>query len=151
ITKTFSPGVSVFAPTAVALYILNQKRVALSQLEMRRGVRIYVNGDDSLTPPDFRLDRIKQLAPGEELPPAPAPAPLPADAELDLAEDVVEESEDEEAETSAEAESEGEAAASEGAEEEQSGRGRRRRRRRRGRGNRFSADEFTESAERSSG
>ncbi|GAB2175195.1 Rne/Rng family ribonuclease [Dongia sp. agr-C8] len=155
ITKAFSPGVSVYAPTAVALYILNQKRMALSQLEMRRGVRVYVNGDDSLTPPDFRLERIKQLAPGEELPPAPAPIPLPTDAEIDLEDDVVEEAEDEaEIEGAAEAEGEAETAESGAAasgDDEQGGRGRRRRRRRRGRGNRFSADEFTESAERSGG
>ncbi len=155
ITKAFSPGVSVYAPTAVALYILNQKRMALSQLEMRRGVRVYVNGDDSLTPPDFRLERIKQLAPGEELPPAPAPIPLPTDAEIDLEDDVVEEAEDE-AETEGAAEAEGEAETAESGaaasgDEEQGGRGRRRRRRRRGRGNRFSADEFTESADRSGG
>jgi ribonuclease E len=150
-TKAFSPGVSVFAPTAVALYILNQKRTALSQLEARRGVRVYVNGDDSLTPPDFRLERIKQLAPGEELPPAPAPTPLPIDAEIDLEEDIVEETEDE-AEGAVEAEGEAETAEAGTAasgDDEQGGRGRgRRRRRRRGRGNRFSADEFTESAER---
>jgi ribonuclease E len=157
ITRSFSPGVSVYAPTAVALYILNQKRVALSQLEMRRGVRIYINGDDSLTPPDYRLERIKQLAPGEELPPAPPPAPLPADAELDLEDDIVEEVEDEAdeaAEADAEAGAEGTAqegaTQGEGADDEQGGRGRGRgrRRRRRGRGNRFSADEFTESAEK---
>jgi len=153
ITKSFSPGVSVYAPTAVALYILNQKRMALSQLEIRRGVRVYVNGDDSLTPPDFRLERIKQLAPGEELPPAPAPLPLPTDAEIDLEDDVVEEAEDE-TEVAADADAEGdadtaEAGAASSGDDEQGGRGRgRRRRRRRGRGNRFSADEFTESGER---
>jgi ribonuclease E len=155
ITKSFSPGVSVFAPTAVALYILNQKRTALSQLEMRRGVRIYINGDDSLTPPDYRLERIKQLAPGEELPPAVAPAPLPTDIELDLDADVpdeVEEETDAVAEGDAE-EQTAERGASEretaegGSDEESGGRGRRRRRRRRGRGNRFNADEFTESSE----
>jgi len=150
ITKSFSPGVSVFAPTAVALYILNQKRTALSQLEARRGVRVYINGDDSLTPPDFRLERIKQLAPGEELPPAPAPLPLPTDAEIELEEDIVEETEEE---TEGAAESEGDEAAEAGdasaGDDEQGGRGRRRRRRRRGRGSRFNADEFTESGERS--
>jgi ribonuclease E len=156
ITKSFSPGVSVFAPTAVALYILNQKRMALSQLEIRRGVRVYVNGDDTLTPPDFRLERIKQLAPGEELPPAPAPLPMPTEAEIDLEDDVAEEAEDE-AEGAVEAEGEAETAeagAAASGDEEQGGRGRGRgrRRRRRGRGsNRFSADEFTESAERSGG
>jgi ribonuclease E len=153
ISKSFSPGVSVYAPTAVALYILNQKRTALSQLEARRGVRVYVNGDDSLTPPDFRLERLKQLAPGEELPPAPALIPLPIEAEIDLEDDIVEEAEDE-AEGVADAEGEAETAdagtASSGDDEQGGrGRGRGRRRRRRGRGNRFSADEFTESAERS--
>ncbi|MES1152222.1 MAG: Rne/Rng family ribonuclease, partial [Dongia sp.] len=160
ITKTFSPGVAVFAPTAVALYILNQKRMALSQLEMRRGVRIYINGDDSLTPPDYRLERIKQLAPGEELPPATAPAALPTDLELEVDIDMPDEVEEE---TETQAESEGEAQsgeresgergsgergeAAEAGGDEEGGRGRRRRRRRRGRGNRFNADEFTESSE----
>jgi ribonuclease E len=148
ITKTFSPGVSVFAPTAVSLYILNQKRLSLSQLEMRRGVRIYVNGDDSLVPPDYRLERIKQLAPGEELPPTNPVAILPTEAEIDIEDDIVEEAEEEtEAEGTAEAETgpEGEAAPQANAEDKQGGR--RRRRRRRGRGNRFSADEFTETGE----
>jgi ribonuclease E len=153
ISKSFSPGVSVYAPTAVALYILNQKRTALSQLEARRGVRVYVNGDDSLTPPDFRLERLKQLAPGEELPPAPALIPLPIETEIELEDDIVEEAEDE-AEGAADAEGEvetAEAGAASSGDDEQGGRGRGRgrRRRRRGRGNRFSADEFTESAERS--
>jgi ribonuclease E len=157
ISKSFSPGVSVFAPTAVALYILNQKRTALSQLEARRGVRVYVNGDDSLTPPDFRLERLKQLAPGEELPPAPALLPMPIEVEIDVEDDIVEEAENE-AEGAPEAESEGEGEAetaeagqASSGDDEQGGRGRGRgrRRRRRGRGNRFSADDFTESAERS--
>ncbi|HVO05027.1 MAG TPA: Rne/Rng family ribonuclease [Candidatus Cybelea sp.] len=145
ITKSFSAGVSVFAPTAVALYILNRKRIALTQLELRRGVRIYVNGDDSLTPPDFRLERIKQLAPGEELPPAQAPAALPTEAELDLEEDMLEETA-EESEEAAEAVAESEPSAAAATEEETGGR-RRRRRRRRGRGSRFSADEFTDARE----
>jgi ribonuclease E len=155
ITKSFSPGVSVFAPTAVALYILNQKRMALSQLEARRGVRIYLNGDDTLVPPDFRLERIKQLTPGEELPPAPAPLPMPTEAEIDLEDDAIEEAQDEAEEGAAESEGEAdtaEAGVASSGDDEQGGRGRgRRRRRRRGRGNRFSADEFTESGDRSGG
>jgi ribonuclease E len=154
ISKSFSPGVSVFAPTPVALYILNQKRTALSQLEMRRGVRIYINGDDSLTPPDYRLDRIKLLATGEELPPAVALAPLPTDLELDIEEDVPEENEEEvEAVAESEGAAQGESATAEaGGDDEAGGRGRgRRRRRRRGRGNRFNADEFTDSTEGAEG
>jgi ribonuclease E len=152
ITKTFSAGVAVFAPTAVALYILNQKRVSLSQLEMRRGVRIYVNADDSLVPPDFRLERIKQLAPGEELPPSVPMTALPTEAEIDIEDEAAEDAEEEaEVESSAETETqaEGDAAAPANADDKQGGR--RRRRRRRGRGSRFSADEFTETSEGASG
>jgi ribonuclease E len=147
ITKTFSPGVSVFAPTPVALYILNQKRLSLSQLETRRGVRIYVNGDDSLVPPDYRLERIKQLAPGEELPPAAPVTTLPVDADIDIEDDAVEEAEEEvESVADADGAAEADAGAPGNAEDEHGGR-RRRRRRRRGRGSRFSADEFTETSE----
>jgi ribonuclease E len=149
ITRNAAPGVSVFVPSAVALYILNQKRHALAQLELRRGVRIYLNADDELTPPDYRLERIKMLAPGEELPPVPEPQPIEIDFDESEDENYVEEIE--EAETVVEAdsdagESEGEesaAAAEDGGERQ----GRRRRRRRRGRGGKFQADEFTEQAE----
>jgi ribonuclease E len=70
-------GFSVRTPTAVALYILNQKRRALAELEIRHGVRVYVNGDDALIPPDFELERLKELPPGE--------LPLPAPAAVDIA------------------------------------------------------------------
>ncbi len=150
ITKSFSPGITVFVPAAVALYILNQKRVSLSQLEIRRGVRIYLQADESLIPPDFRIDRIRELAPGEELPPPPPPALLPLDEESE-AEDEAAALEAEESEAESESESESDAdgdteaggEAREGAEADRGGR-QRKRRRRRGRGNRFSADEFTE-------
>jgi ribonuclease E len=149
ITRNASPGVSVFVPSSVALYILNQKRHALAQLELRRGVRIYLNADDELTPPDYRLERIKMLAPGEELPPAPEPQPIEIDFDETEDDNYVEEVEEAEAIVEAEndaGESEGEesaAAAEDGGERQ----GRRRRRRRRGRGGKFQADEFTEQAE----
>ena len=118
-TKTCSAGVTVSVPTAVALYILNQKRFALSQIEMRHGFRIYINGDDTLTPPDYRLERIKQLAPGEELPPAIAPAPMPTDVELEIDADIPDEVE-EEVET-AEGEAETQTGEREGAQSEAGG------------------------------
>jgi ribonuclease E len=69
-----APGFSVRTPTAVALYILNQKRRALAELELRHGVKVYVNGDDALIPPDFELERMKELPPGEQVLPVPAAA-----------------------------------------------------------------------------
>ena len=48
----------------VALYILNQKRVALQQAEARFGFRVTVTSDDTLVPPAFRLDRLRALDAG---------------------------------------------------------------------------------------
>lgn len=151
ITRTPSPGVSVFVPSAVALYILNQKRHALAQLELRRGVRIYLNADDGLTPPDYRLERIRMLAAGEELPPAPEPKPIEIDFDESEDENYIEEVEESEGITELESdaneieEEDSAAALDDGAERHN----RRRRRRRRGRGGRFQADEFTEQTETS--
>lgn len=150
ITRNPAPGVTVNVPTAVALFILNQKRHALAQLELRRGVRIYLNADDELTPPDFRLERIKQLAPGEELPPAAPPQVI--DIEIDEEDDddiALEEGEEIEVAAEAEAAAEDESAA--GDEGSERGQGRRRRRRRRGRSGRFQADDFTEQSETADG
>jgi ribonuclease E len=150
ITRNASAGVTVFVPSSVALYILNQKRHALAQLELRRGVRIYLSADDELTPPDYRLERIKILAPGEELPPAPEPQVIEIDFDEAEDENYVEELDDVDAasdtdgEASAEGHGEDAQAGDENAERGQ-GRGKRRRRRR-GRGGRFQADEFTEQA-----
>ena len=50
-----SSEIAVSAPTAVTLYILNQKREALGQIEQRYGLHIVLAADDSLIPPDFRM------------------------------------------------------------------------------------------------
>ncbi len=65
-----SAAITVSVPAAVALFILNQKRQSLAELEIRQGFRIYLAADDSLVPPDFRIERLKALAPGDA-PPAP--------------------------------------------------------------------------------
>jgi ribonuclease E len=90
------PGISVAVPTSVALYILNQKRRKLSEIESRHGFRVYLSADDSLIAPDFRIDRLRALAPGDEPPPPALPPPVSAP----------EEPEPEEAELEAEAEGE---------------------------------------------
>ena len=48
--------VTVHVPTAVALYLLNQKREGLHAIEQRYDMNVMVFGDDDLVPPDFRLD-----------------------------------------------------------------------------------------------
>ena len=140
IARNFSPGVTIFVPGSVALFILNHKRASIDDIEQRRGVRIYLQADDELTPPEYRLERIKMLNPGEEVQKRIA-------AEAPVIEDEIDDipPEELEAETA-------EAEVAETAEDEpqqgggQSERGGRRRRRRRGRGGKFRADEFTESS-----
>jgi len=53
-----STRVTVHVPTAVALYILNQKRDALGQIEQRYSFGVTVAGDDTLIPPEMRIDRV---------------------------------------------------------------------------------------------
>ncbi len=54
-----SKEITVYVPTAVALYILNQKRAGLTQIEERYGFSVVLASDDSLIPPDYRLERVK--------------------------------------------------------------------------------------------
>ncbi|WP_284735736.1 Rne/Rng family ribonuclease [Dongia deserti] len=137
IARSFSPGVTIFVPSAVALFMLNHKRRAIEEIEQRRGVRVYLQADDELTPPEYRLDRIKQLSPGEEVQPR---APQAAPAIEEEPEDILPEEPEEAAEAEAPEEAEEQRTAASGERE----RGGRRRRRRRGRSGKFRADEFTE-------
>ena len=50
----------VHVPVAVALYILNQKRGALVSIESRYELSVLLEGDDTLIPPDFRIERAHQ-------------------------------------------------------------------------------------------
>lgn len=49
----------VYVPTAIALYILNQKRKALQDIETRWNLSVRISRDDALIPPDFRVERIR--------------------------------------------------------------------------------------------
>ncbi len=122
--------VCVYVPTNVALYVLNQKRESLSQIESRYGMHVLVARDDTLIPPAFRLDRLRPFEANEAVPTAPAP----------LTQTAFEEEEDEDEEEAAEAEeAEAEEARAETVEaatpdeepEEARARSRKRRRRRR--------------------
>ena len=103
-----SAEITVAVPTAVALYILNQKRQALAQAELRYGFRVAIGSDDSLVPPAFRLERLRALTPAEI---AALPAPVAAVPEVeDDDDDIVDE---DEGEVEAETETEPEVAAAE--------------------------------------
>jgi ribonuclease E len=44
-------------PTKVALYLLNQKRTALNEIEQRYNLQVMLHSDDTLVPPDCKLER----------------------------------------------------------------------------------------------
>jgi len=115
-----SAEICVYVPTTVALYILNQKRDSLMQLETRYSLRVLVARDDALIPPAFRLERLRAYGPVE-----PALSPTPP---LTQAPDLEEEGLEDEIEQGAEP-AEPDHRAHEGQQER--GRSRRRRRRRR--------------------
>ena len=62
-----STEIRVHVPTKMALYILNQKRDSLTEIERRYGFRVFLFGDDTLIPPEYRLERIKARQAGEEI------------------------------------------------------------------------------------
>ena len=82
------PGgeLTVHAPTAVAIYILNQKRASIGDIEQRHDLRVVVAADDALVPPNIRIERVGARDGGAEAPDEPeekaargrAPADKPA-------------------------------------------------------------------------
>ncbi|WP_298373870.1 ribonuclease E/G, partial [Azospirillum sp.] len=130
-----SAEITIYVPTQIALYILNQKRAELTKIEERHGFHVMVQADDTLIAPDHRLERNRARLPDEDGPLVSADRAM---AETDRAlaaepvEEIVEEVETVEA---VEAEDEADVAAPEGvAETAEAAERRRRRRRRRGRG-----------------
>ncbi len=119
---------TVFVPTHVALYLLNQKREALTATEQRYGFRVTVAQDDSLIPPACRLERMRALTPAE-LAALPAPTLPPLDEPEEFEEEPVETEEIEAAAPVA-----GEPPAAAATDEDRARRKRRRRRRRHGTG-----------------
>jgi ribonuclease E len=51
-------------PTKIALYILNQKREALTAIEQRYDLHVLLHSDDTLVPPDYKLERTRNRAAG---------------------------------------------------------------------------------------
>ena len=70
---------TVHVPTTVAIYILNQKRETLVNIEMRYGLRVAFSRDDALIPPAYRLDRTRARTPADPMPVLPPPTPAPVE------------------------------------------------------------------------
>ncbi|MSP52116.1 MAG: ribonuclease E/G [Alphaproteobacteria bacterium] len=54
---------TVFVSTPVAIYALNHKRAAVERIEALYGVRIFMAGDDTLIPPNSRIERVAGTIP----------------------------------------------------------------------------------------
>jgi ribonuclease E len=73
--------VRLTVPGPIAMYILNEKRDRLYEVEQRYGFRVRVETDNSLIPPAHRLDRISTAA-AEPPPEVPAAAAEPEPDEV---------------------------------------------------------------------
>src|ERR1700693_416308 len=82
--------VCLYVPTNVALYILNQKRESLTQIEARYGLRVMVAQDDSLIPASFRIERLRAYGAGEAPPLRAIQAPTLAEEEEEEEQEVAE-------------------------------------------------------------
>lgn len=97
--KGVTHHLTVRTRAAVALYILNQKRKHLSDLELRFGLTITISADEHLGAQHFVVERGEIILNPVPPPPAPTLTPesvQPYDEEID---EIVEEEEEEEEET----------------------------------------------------
>jgi len=63
-----SSEITVYVPTPIAFYLFNHKKTALQEIETRWNVALYVSQDDSLIPPDYRLEKVRRPQPVSSLP-----------------------------------------------------------------------------------
>jgi len=122
-TRGRAKAIRITVPTAVALYLLNEKRDHVLSIEERFEMRIMVAANDQLTAPTFNIDLLDTREPGQELKIEMAPLSVESIDEIDVEEPEAEE------------------------EEEREGSGRRRRRRRRRRGGRSEEGSTSEASE----
>jgi len=125
--KRRAAEIALHVHSSVALYLLNRKRDRLAQIEIRFGMAVVFEPDDTLLPPTLRIERLRAADPDR-----PVAAPQAA-LRMDYAPEPEEpEAEDEAEETEAEDTPEQRAENAARGETEAEGRKRRRRRRRRG-------------------
>ncbi len=126
-------GISVKAPTDVALYILNNKREALIEIERVAGFAVSIHSSEDMLPGDFQLDAErdpnakpkKRPTPRSLMKPTPASVRDEDDEDAEDIDDVSADTEDEDEEAASEPRAE----RPEGGEGGNGGRKRRRRRR----------------------
>lgn len=60
--RSRSSEVILTVPNTVAIYILNEKRAILADIERRYGFRVLINVDDELEPRGFKVEAVKETA-----------------------------------------------------------------------------------------
>ena len=130
--KSSTHDLTVRTRTPVALYILNQKRANLRDLERRFGVAIMIEADDTLTGANYHA--IERGEPASGVKSEAEPATAPAEDIAPIIEEAQVEAEEEEALEAPAEEVEAARASDRGGPQEEGEAGRRRRRRRRRRG-----------------
>jgi ribonuclease E len=65
--------IMVHVASSIALYLLNNKRDRLAEIEVRYAMRVHFTPDDTLVPPALRIDRVKPQVPESERPVFAAP------------------------------------------------------------------------------
>ena len=75
--KARAGHIMVHVANAVAMFLLNNKRERLAEIEARYAMRVHFSGDDTLVAPAVRIDRLRPALSAEEraslLPVAPVP------------------------------------------------------------------------------
>ena len=95
-TRGRAKRIRISVPTAVAIYLLNEKRDHLLMIEQRFSMRISVEADDSILAPEFSIEALENREPGEELTMAPLSVESIEEIEIpDTPEEEIAESEDE--------------------------------------------------------
>jgi ribonuclease E len=128
-SKARASLIMVHTASEIAMYILNNKRERLAEVEARYSMRVHFEGDADMPPPDYRIDRLRPPIVETERPaPLPVAPAAPIEEETEAEAEVAAEAGDEEveAETTAPVSDEAHTGVDEG------DRRRRRRRRRRG-------------------
>jgi ribonuclease E len=70
-TRGRAKRIRISVPTAVAIYLLNDKRDHLLMIEQRFSMSIAVTADDTILAPEFSIEALENREPGEELVMAP--------------------------------------------------------------------------------
>ncbi|MDF1767345.1 ribonuclease E/G [Maricaulis sp.] len=95
-TRGRAKRIRISVPTAVAIYLLNEKRDHLLMIEQRFSMRISVEADDSILAPEFSIEALENREPGEVLTMAPLSVESIEEIEIpDTPEEESAESEDE--------------------------------------------------------